>query len=76
MNGTVMNWKDYRIALAQSYDHRSRLHAWPLLRQHKLAPGEISLRFRQQDRELQRKDVLAVKVLMETVVIAGLVLKD
>ena len=75
LDRTLMNREDDGVALAQRYDHRPRLHTWPLLRQYKFAASEISLRFRQQDCELKRKNVLAVEVLMEAIVIAGFVLK-
>jgi hypothetical protein len=46
-----------------------------LLRQHKLPSGEIPLRLRKQDGYLYGKDVLSVKILVKTVVVAGAVLK-
>ena len=76
LDRTVMNCKDDPIALTKWYDDRPRLHARPLLRQHKFAASEISARFRQQDCKLKRKNVFAIEVLMQTVVIAGLVLKQ
>lgn len=43
---TLMNCEENPIALMQWYDDGPRLHPWPLLRQHKFAAREISLRFR------------------------------
>jgi len=52
------------------------LHAWPLLGQHEFTAGEIPFRLRQQNRQLQRKDMLAVEVLVESVVVARGVLQQ
>jgi hypothetical protein len=71
-----MNCEDNAIALTEWYDHRPRLYAWPLLCQDKFAAREILLWFRQQDGKLKRENVFAVEVLMQTVVIAGRVLKQ
>ena len=46
------------------------LHARPLLGQHELAAVEIRARLRQQDRDLQREDMLAVEILVQAVVVA------
>lgn len=71
VHGPVMHRKDHRIALTQRHDFRARLHAWTLLRQYELTAREILAWFGQQDRELQRKNVLAIQVLMQAVVIAS-----
>jgi hypothetical protein len=52
------------------------LHPWPLLGQHELATGEILLRFREQDRHLQRKNVLAVQILMQRIEVPGAILQQ
>ena len=52
------------------------MHAWALFGQDKFATSEIALRFRQKDCELKRKDMLAIEVLMQAIVIAGRVLKQ
>ena len=72
----VMHRKDHAFALAQRHDLHARLHARPLLGQHELAAGEVASRIGQQDRELQREDVLAVKILVQAVVIAFAVLQQ
>ena len=70
-----MHGEDHAIALAQRHDFRTRLHARPLFGQHKFAAVEIALRLGKQDRDLQRKDVLAVQVLMQAVVVVNAVLQ-
>src|SRR5690606_16708076 len=61
------------IALAQRHHLRPRLLARALLGQDELAAGEIPSGRRKQDRDLQRKDMRAVYVLMQGVPVAGLV---
>ena len=52
------------------------MHTGPLLCEHKFSPGEISLWLGKQDRDLDRKDVLSVKILMQAVVVARIVLQE
>ena len=66
-----MNSEDNAVPTSKRHNHRSRLHARPLLRHHKLAPCKVLTGFRQQYRELKRKHVLAVQVLMQAIVIVG-----
>src|SRR5687767_57991 len=68
--------EDNRSALPERHDVPPPLAARPLLCQHELAAGEVPFGTRQQRRDLQREDVLAVDVLVQAVVIAGAVLKD
>jgi hypothetical protein len=70
---TVLNSEDNAVPASKRNNHRSRLHARPLLRHHKLASRKVLTRFRQQYRELNRKNVFAVQVLMQAVVIVGAV---
>src|SRR5665213_1068291 len=72
----VMHSKSHRIALRQRHHFRPRLHARPLLRQHEFAAGEISSRFRQQDRDLQREYVFTVEILMQAIVVAFAILQQ
>ncbi len=72
----VMHSKDHRIALPQRHHLGPRLHPRPLLGQHELAAGEIAPWFRQQDRDLQRKHVLAIEVLVQAVVVALAILQQ
>ena len=48
----------------------------PLFCEHKFTPGEISLWLGKQDRDLDQKDVLSVKILMQAVVVARAVLQE
>src|ERR1039457_2149817 len=68
---TFVNRENDTVALTKRHNDRPRLHAWPLLCHHEFATGEVLARFRQQNSELERKDMLAVKVLMQAVVIIG-----
>src|ERR1041385_6917691 len=60
LHGPMTNRKHDRVALQQRHDDRTRLHARPLFGQYKLTAREISIRFRQQNRYLQREHVRAV----------------
>jgi len=73
---TVVDREHHGIAPAQRHHLGPRLHAWPLLGQHEFAAGEILFRLRQQNRHLQRKDMLAVEILVESVVVARGVLQQ
>ena len=64
------------LALPQRHDLGARLHARALLGQHELAAREIALRLGQQERDLQRKHMLAVEILMQAVVVALAVLQQ
>src|SRR6266436_3513908 len=72
----VMHGKGHRIALSQRHYFGPRLHSRALLGEHEFAAGEITARFRQQDRDLQREHVFAIEVLMQAVVVAGAVLQQ
>ena len=76
LHRAVMHREDHRIALRERHDLGARLHARALLGQHELAAGEILARRRQQHRRLQRKDVLAIEILMQAVVVARPVLQQ
>jgi hypothetical protein len=72
----VVDWENYPVTLTNRHDLSARLHAWSLLGQDKFAAGEIRSRFRQKNRHLQRKNMLAVKILMQAVVIVGAILEE
>ena len=74
-DGAVVDGKDYGVALAKGDDNGAGLHAGALFGHYKFAAGEVAARFGQEQSKLQREDVVAVEVLMEAVVIAGLVLE-
>jgi hypothetical protein len=66
----------HSIALAQRNDVWPRLHARPLLGEHELATGEIPPWLAEQDSYLDRENVLAIEILVQTVEIAGAVLQQ
>ena len=67
----MVDREHHRVALDERHHLDSRLHAWALFGQDEFAAGEILARPRQQDRDLQRKDVLAIQVLVQAIIIAG-----
>src|SRR5580704_17083629 len=68
--------KDDAVALRKRRDLRALLHARALLGQHEFAAGEVMARLGEQDRELQRKEMLAVHVLVQAMVVAGAVAQE
>src|ERR1700728_320763 len=73
---TAVHSEQHRIALRERDDGGSGLHPRPLLRQHELAALEVPAGLGQQRRDLQGKNVLAVKILMQAVVVARAVSKQ
>jgi hypothetical protein len=71
----MMHSESNRIALAQWYNLRTRLHPRALFREYEFAALEIALRFRKQECNLDRKDMLSVKVLMKAVIVSRTVLQ-
>ncbi len=71
----MMDREHHRIALPQRNHLHTRLHPGTLLRQNKLAAGKVAFRLGQQKRYLERKHVLSVEVLMQTVVVISAVLQ-
>ena len=63
----MMDGKNDRVALGERHHLDSGLPARPLFGEHKLATGEVG---REQEGGLQREDVLTVKILVQTVVVA------
>jgi hypothetical protein len=59
---TMADGKDDAVPLAERHDLDARLHARPLLGQHELATGEVSIRPREQEGDLEREDVLPVEL--------------
>src|ERR1700760_166464 len=66
----------HALALLERDYLRPRLHARPLFGEDELAAREIRAGFREQERDLEREDVLAVDVLMQAVVIIGTISKE
>jgi len=72
----MMNSESNRIALPQWYNLRAGLHPRPLFREYEFASLEITLRFRKQECNLDWKDMLSVKVLMQAVIVSWSVLQQ
>src|SRR3984885_3876122 len=70
-HGPLAHREDDAVALRERRDLRARLHARPLLGQYELAAGEVAPGLGEQDRHLQWKEVLAIDVLMQAIVVAG-----
>ena len=70
-----MHGEDRAVAFRERHHFDSRLHARALFGEHELATREFGVRGGQQEHGLQRKDVLAVKILVQAVVIVGPVLQ-
>src|SRR5690242_6256835 len=75
-HGSAVDGKYDGIALGQRHHGRARLHARSLLRQHELAAAEVRRGLGEKKGKLQRKDVLAVQILVQAVVVAGAVLQE
>ena len=71
-----MNGEGDRITLSKRDDLGATLHAWPLFGQDKLPAGEIRIRLREEDRNLDRKEEIAIEILMEAVEVTGNVLQQ
>ena len=76
LHRSLVHSKNYRIALTQRNDLWPGLHARPLLGKNEFTTGEITVGRRQQNCHLQRKNMLAIQVLMQAVVIANAVLQE
>src|SRR5580692_5328225 len=70
LHWTVVYRESYSITLTKRNDLWPRLHARTLFGKYKFSARKVAPRFRQQDRHLYGKNMLAVKVLMQTVVVA------
>src|SRR5882672_1861179 len=71
-----MHGKCNGVALPQRDDFGAALHARPLFGDDELPARKILIRFRKQDRHLQRKREVAVQILMQTIEVARHVLQE
>ena len=76
LDGAVANGEHHTVTTTKRHDLCPRLHAWPLLGQHKLTAREVCVWFREKNRHLQRKHMLAVNVLMQRVEVALAILQQ
>ena len=63
----MIDRENHTLPLAEGNDLGTRLHARTLLGEHEFAACEIDTRLRKQECDLEREDVLAIKVLMQTI---------
>src|SRR5436190_524275 len=76
LHRAVPDGEHHRITLPERHDFRPRLHAWTLLGQDELATRKVAVGFGQQNGDLEWKNMLAVEVLMQAVVVVLPVLKQ
>src|SRR5437773_8334428 len=76
LDGTVARREDHHLALHGGDDLAARLRARPLLDEQELAPVVVDAGPAQEARELERKDHVAVEVLVQAVVPAGFVVQE
>jgi hypothetical protein len=69
--GPLPHGEDDAVALAQAHNLHPRLHPGPLLGQHEFAAVKVASRLGKEDRDLERKKVLAIDVLVQAIVVAG-----
>src|SRR6185437_1478015 len=62
--------EDHAVALGEAHHLGARLHARPLFGQHELTALKVASGLGEEDRDLQRKEMLAVHVLVQTIVVA------
>jgi len=74
--GAMMNCEHHTVPLPERDNYWSRLHTRPLLRHHEFAAREIFVGFGQQDGELERENMLPIKVLVQAVVIIHPILEQ
>jgi hypothetical protein len=72
----MMHCEDHAISLAKLHDFSPRLHPWPLFHQHELTASEILARDRQEKRNLQRENEIAINVLMEAIEVVFILLQQ
>src|SRR3984893_4805254 len=76
VHGPIMDGERLGVALAQRDDLGSALHPGPLFGQHELTAREVLFRFGKEDRHLERKREVAVKILMQAIEVARNVLEE
>lgn len=71
---TMPDWENDAFALPERHDFDARLHAGTLLGQYEFAAVEIGAWVGEQEGDLERKNVVAVNILVQAVVIARTIL--
>ena len=75
LHWSVPDREDDAVAAAERDDLDARLHPRPLLGEDELAAGEVRAGLLQEYRDLEREDMFAVQVLMQTVEVIRAVLE-
>src|SRR6185437_14964547 len=70
LDRAVMHGEHHAVAVAERHHAGAGLGAGPLLGHHEFAAGEVPARLGQKNRHLQREDMLAIKILVQAIVIA------
>jgi len=73
---SMMDGKCYCVSLAKRDDFWSRLHPGSLFCQHEFAARKVSSWLREQNGHLNRKYMLPIEILVQTVVVACPILKQ
>ena len=73
---TMMHREDHAISSTELHYFSPRLHPRPLFCQDELTTSEVLTWNREEKRNLQRKDQIAIDVLMKTIEIAFIVLQQ
>ena len=76
LHRSMMYRKGNRVTPAKRNHLRSGLHPWALFGEHKLPTRKILSRFREKDGDLDREDMLAIEILMQTIVVTLAVLQQ
>jgi hypothetical protein len=76
LNGPIMDGERHGVALAQRNDLGAALHPRPLFGQHELTAREVLFRLGKENRHLERKFEVAVKILMQAIEVARNVLEE
>ena len=66
----MVDSESHRIALAKWHHFRPGLHPRSLFRKDELSTGKVAHRFREQNRYLYGKYVLAIEILVQAVIVS------
>ena len=75
-NGSMMNCKDYRVALLGSEHFDPGLPARLLFGKHEFTAGEVAPALAQEKSELKRKHHVTIKILVQAVEVTGAILQQ
>ena len=75
-DGPMVNRECHSVSFTKGNDFDLRLHARLLFRQYKFVTRELTSRLREQNRDLNRENILSIKVVVEAVEVAWSVLQQ